>query len=192
MGMAVSLEDVRKDIDDIDLQIRELLMSRLDCSRRVAEAKQAAGSTDVYRADREQAMLDALGEGIPEERRAPYLSVVRKITETSRMYQYCLLYEWNPGVFDEIEGSELCGGSSNRVTVRLARPDQPCALSAILSMVGDYGFDMELVELVSSDKEAGTVTFDLAIRCDVAKDRARCLLFQLSKESADFRIVSVG
>ncbi len=188
----MDLEGIRKDIDDIDLQIRELLMRRLDCSRRVAEVKHVAGSTDVYRADREQAMLCVLGEGIPEARRAPYLSVVRKVTETSRMYQYCLLYEWNPGVFDGIEGSELCGGPSERVTVRLTLHDRPYALGAILSMVGDYGFDMELVELVLSDKTANTVIFDLTIRCDVAKDRTRCLLFQLSKESLDFRIVGVG
>lgn len=32
-------------------------MERLDCSKMVAEAKQEAGETNIYRADREQAIL---------------------------------------------------------------------------------------------------------------------------------------
>ena len=56
----MKLEDVRKKIDAIDPKIRELLMERLDCSKMVAEAKQEAGETNVYRADREQAIISRL------------------------------------------------------------------------------------------------------------------------------------
>ena len=53
----MKLEEVRQKIDAIDPQIRELLMERLDCSRLVAETKQAAGETNIYRPDREQVIL---------------------------------------------------------------------------------------------------------------------------------------
>ena len=84
----MALEDVRKQIDGIDTRIRELLMERLDCSAQVAEAKLAVGETTVYRADRETEILDRLGAQVTEDRRAGYLAVVRKVMETSRMYQY--------------------------------------------------------------------------------------------------------
>lgn len=187
----MDMKDIRKDIDAIDLQIRELLMRRMDCSYKVAEVKQAAGSTDIYRADREQAILDTLGAEVPAERRAQYLAVVRKITETSRMYQYGLIFEWNPELFDKIEGSEMCDEPTSHVKVRLTRVNRPNAMSSILSMVGDYGYNMEFMELIEVSQVTGTVTFDLTIRGDITNDHMRRLLFQLSKESANFRIMRV-
>ncbi|MDO4183076.1 MAG: chorismate mutase [Coriobacteriia bacterium] len=185
----VDISHIRKNIDAIDLQIRELLMQRMDCSYQVAQAKQAAGSTDIYRAEREQAILDDLGEGIPEERRAQYLAVVRKITETSRMYQYGLIYDWNEGIFDKIEGAELTRTPGSLLKVRLTRINRPNAMSSILSMVGDYGFNMELMELVEVSDITHTVTFDLTICGDITQEHMRKLVFQLSKESANFRIL---
>lgn len=185
----MDMTEIRNDIDAIDEQMRELVMRRMDCSRRIAEAKQEAGSTDIYRADREQAILDKLGAGVPDERRAPYLALVRKVTETSRMYQYGLIYAWNEGLFDTLAGSELACGPSERVTVRFTRPNAPNGLSAILCMVGDYGFDVERLELIGSDE--AEATFEMTVCGDVMQDRLRCLLFQLSKESGGFRIVSI-
>ena len=185
----LDMKDIRKDIDAIDLQIRELLMQRLDCSYKVAQVKQAAGSTDIYRAEREQAILDTLGADVPTERRAQYLAVVRKITETSRMYQYGLIYDWNQDLFDKIEGSNLAATPSSLLKVRLTRVNRPNAMSSILSMVGDYGFNMELMELVETSEVSHTVTFDLTIRGDITQEHMRKLIFQLSKESANFRIL---
>ena len=82
----MKLDQVREKIDAIDPQIRSLLMERLDCSKMVAEAKQEAGETNIYRADREQAILKKLSQGVPEDRLPEYLAVVRKIMETSRMF----------------------------------------------------------------------------------------------------------
>lgn len=185
----MKLEDVRKKIDAIDPQIRDLLMQRLDCSRMVAEAKQQDGSTDIYRADREQAILDTLGKNVPEDRKAGYLAVVRKIMETSRMYQYGLLFHWNPGIFAKLsEGIEVRPGGK-RVTVRLTRPDQPNAMSSILNMVGDYGYNMQYMELLSFNRPDKTVTFDLTILGDLSEDHMQQLMFQLSKESQGFKIL---
>ena len=187
-----TLEEIRKVIDGIDPQIRTLMMERLDCSYQVAEAKQAAGSTDIYRAERENAMLEKLGAEVPEDRRAGYLAVVRKITETSRMYQYGLLYDWNPGIFQTITGSELLTGPTERVKVRLTRQDRPNAMSAILAMVGDYGYNMDRMELIGSDPVQKSVTFDLTILGDLTQEHMKKLIFQLSKESALFCILELS
>ena len=98
----MTLEEVREQIDALDPGIRDLLMKRMDLSCHVAEAKKASGDLRVYLPDREAEILEHLGQEVPEERKAPYLAVVRKIMETSRMYQYGLLFDWTEGLFEPL------------------------------------------------------------------------------------------
>ena len=187
----MGLSEVRNEIDRIDSEIKELLMKRMDCSYHVAEAKQAEGSTEIYRADRENAILENLGTDVAPEKKAEYLAVVRKVMETSRMYQYGLLYDWNEALFDSIVGSILAKGKSKKVRVYLTRYNQPNAMSSILSMIGDYGYNMEHMRLFKENKEENEVSFELIILGDVSETHMRKLLFQLSKESKDFSIEEV-
>lgn len=191
MEKQMTLEEVRARIDVIDAQIHELIMDRLNCSLDAAKAKQAAGSMVIYRADREAAVLEKLGEGIPEDRKAEYLAVVMKIMETSRMYQYGLLYDWNEGLFEKCFPDVEIPGKASRVRCCFTRPDKPNSVSQILSMIGDYGFNMESIDFVSSDKEAGTVTFVLMILGDLNTTHMKKLMFQLSMESQDFKILRI-
>lgn len=187
----MTLDEVRKEIDSIDPQIRELMMRRMDCSVRVAMAKQASGDLTIYRADREEEILKQLGQGVLDERKAGYLSVVRKIMEASRMYQYGLLYAWNPDVFDKISKDVNIPEHSQEVKVRLTRPNCPNAMSSILAMIGDYGYNMKLMELIRENDEEKTVTFELTILGDIAADHMKQLMFQLSMESVDFTMIEV-
>ena len=181
------LQEQREKIDAIDSQIRELLFKRLDCSYKVAQAKQEEGSTTVYRADREAQILERLGADVPDDRKAEYLAVVRKIMEASRMYQYGLLFDWNDNAFALVKGHELASCAGEHVLVRLSRPNKPNAMAALLSMVGDYGFDMERMELVEADENH--VVFDLLIAGDISTEHMQKLFFQLSKESDSFQIL---
>ena len=189
-GTGMALEDVRKQIDGIDTRIRELLMERLDCSAQVAEAKLAVGETTVYRADRETEILDRLGAQVTEDRRAGYLAVVRKVMETSRMYQYGIMYDHLEDPFGPLSRELAMPERSNRVRVCLTRENRPNAMSSILSMIGDYGFNMQQMELIREDPERQTVSFELVIIGDLHETRMKKLMFQLSKESMDFRILS--
>ena len=155
----------------------------------LAEAKQEAGETNIYRADREQAILEKLSQGVPEDRLPEYLAVVRKIMETSRMYQYGMLFDWNPQLFAQLAKDIDIHSGGTRVVVRLTRPDQPNAMSSILNMVGDYGYNMQYMELLHFNKPEKTVTFDLTILGDLSETNMQKLMFQLSKESQDFRIL---
>ena len=87
----MELTEIRNKIDALDEEIKALLLQRLACSKEVAEAKAEKGETEIYRADREEAILERLGNEVPEAVRREYLAIVRKIMETSRMYQYGLL-----------------------------------------------------------------------------------------------------
>lgn len=183
----MTLKEIRSTIDEIDLKIRELLMLRLNCSERVAFEKISSGDINIFRPDREEEILNHLGKEVPDERRAGYLSVVRKIMETSRMYQYGIIYDELEDLFSPLaKGIEIKSGGT-RVKVRLSRDNRPNAMSSILSMIGDYGFNMDKMELISQNKK--TVTFDLLIIGDLSKTKMKKLMFQLSKESKNFKII---
>lgn len=185
----MKLEEVRGIIDAIDPQIRKLIMERLDCSYKVAEAKKESGDITIYRADREEEILKRLGEDVPPERKAGYLAVVRKIMETSRMYQYGLLFDWLDGIFEPLaKGIEIYPNGS-RVRVLIERPNRPNAMSSILSMIGDYGYNMEKMELIRDDAEKNTVTFELTIIGNLSESSMQKLMFQLSMESLSFKIL---
>ena len=191
MEKNMTLEEVRRQIDSIDTEIRELIMKRLDCSRNVAMAKQASGNLVIYRADREAEILERLGKDVPEDRKAEYLAVVKKIMETSRMYQYGLLYDWNDGLFSERFGEIDIPAEASHIRFTLTRPNQPSSMAQILSMIGDNGCNTEFMELIREDKEKGTVTFTLTILGNLNEAHMKKLMYQLSMESRDFTIEHV-
>lgn len=188
----MTLEEARAQIDTIDPKLKELLMKRLDCSYQVAEAKNRAGELSIYRADREADILKRLSEGVPKDRLDEYLAVVRKIMEVSRMYQYGLLFDWNPEIFPRLLGGIRIPKDCRTVKVRVTRGDYPNAMSSILSMIGDYGYNMERMELKEEDAEYHTVTFELTIRGDLNQKSMQVLMFQLSGECLSFRILGCG
>lgn len=187
----LTLEEVRKQIDAIDPQIRELVMKRFDCGFHVAETKFADHSTTVFRADREAAILAKLGKEVPEDRRAQYLAVVKKIMEANRMYQYGLLYNWygEKEVFAPLAKDLTIAPGGTLVKIRFTQGDRPNALTLILSMIGDYGYNLEDLQIHKKDKEHQTVTFDVTIAGDLSQEHMKKLMFQLSRESEDFQIL---
>ena len=185
----MTLPEIRILINQLDTEIRSLLMKRMDYSAMAAEAKLAAGETTVYRADREEAVLKRLGRDVPEDRLPEYLSVVRKIMEASRMYQYGLIYDRLEDPFGPLSREITVPADCRLVTITLTRQDRPNSMSSILSMIGDYGFDMEEMERTGGNAEAGTVTFRLQIRGNLNEIRMKKLMFQLFRESDGFRIL---
>jgi len=185
----MTLDEIRKQIDALDPQIRKLLMQRFDCGFQVAKAKFADHSTTVFRTEREETILTKLSKDVPEDRRAQYLAVAKKIMEANRMYQYGLLYDWNgeTAVFAPLtQGLTIVPGGT-LVKVRLTRLNRPHAIAAILSMIGDYGYDMTALELVKEDSVKAT--FILTIRGDLSTEHMKKLMFQLSRESENFQIL---
>ena len=103
------------------------------------------------------------------------------------MYQYDLIYDWNPNAFETVAGHEKADRESMCVIVRFTRDNAPNALGSVLCMVGEHGFNMRRVELAQNSPDS--TAFELEISGDVLDDAMRKLLFQLSRETLDFRIV---
>lgn len=183
----MELKEIRAKIDNIDNEIKALMKKRLDCSKEIAESKIASGDIKIFRPDREEAILERLGSEVPEDRRAGYLAVVRKVMETSRMYQYGLIFDALGGLFEPLAKDITIKPSCSRVRVQLTRNNRPNAMSSILSMIGDYGFNMDRMELINQDKEH--VTFELLIIGNLNEAKMQKLMFQLSQESQNFWIM---
>ena len=62
---AMTLEEIREEIDAIDRQMKALFIKRMDCARQVAETKAKTGG-DVYVAEREAAMIQKRTSGIED------------------------------------------------------------------------------------------------------------------------------
>ena len=103
-----------------------------------------------------------------------------------------ILYDWNEGLFEPLIGDITVPENAGRARVRLTRPNRPNAMSEILSMIGDYGYNMELMELIADNREEGTVTFALTILGNLNETNMKKLMFQLSMECMNFRIEAVG
>ena len=188
----MTLEEIREEIDAIDLMARDLVMRRLDCSRMVSQAKAESGDTRVYRPERESSMLQKLAKGVPEERVDGYLAVVRKVIETSRMYQYGLQYERNPEVFTKLVKDLPPFGDTTTVSILMARPDQPGSMATILSMIGDYGFDLEALTTERAGEKQEEVDFIVTIRGNLQDKKMQQLMYQLSEECTHFQILKTA
>ena len=121
----MKLEDVRKEIDALDPQIKTLILRPYGLLFGSGQGKAGGRETTIYRRDREKAILDRLGADVPADRLPEYLAVVRKIMETSRMFQYGLLFDWNPDLFKELSAGIDTTPGGWRVKIRLTRPDEP-------------------------------------------------------------------
>ncbi|MBQ3392635.1 MAG: chorismate mutase [Lachnospiraceae bacterium] len=184
----MTLQEIREEIDAIDLALRDLLLRRLDCSAAVAQSKMESGDTQVLRTDREAEVLGKLGEGVPEEKRLEYLAIVRKILETSRMYQYGLMYRQNPQSFEALVEDMGPRNESARVTIEVTRPDRPGSMAQILSMIGDHGYSMEKMVPVEGAGKRGEVTFELTIWGNLRERGMERLLCQLAGECIRLKI----
>lgn len=184
----MTLDEVRKEIDAIDPQIRALLMRRMDCSREVVKAKLASGETRIYRKDREEAILARLSQGVPADRLPLYLALVRKVMEESRAYQYGILFDALEDPLGDLTEGLSVPEEPDRVLVRFSVEDRPGSMAPVLSVIGDAGFDLDTMERVPNDRK-GEVSFELAVCGSLTDFRLQKLLFMLSRETRDFRIL---
>lgn len=181
----MTLQEIRKEIDRIDPQIKALFLQRMEAAKHVAEVKYAAGD-EIYKADREAEILARLSEDVAPELKIEYTAFVRKMMEVARKYEYGLIYDWNPEVAEQIL-AEARESGNGYVRMEFTRPNRPNGLSVILTMIGDYGFRLKDVKVLEEGQEE--VKFHLIICGELQDEAMKKLLYQLSKESKNFHVL---
>ena len=83
------LEELRKRIDGVDEQICALLKERFDLVKEVGEAKKNLG-VNVENKDREQEVIEAVRNRLPEELKDYAEEIYRTIIKVSKEYQKTL------------------------------------------------------------------------------------------------------
>lgn len=88
----MTLNELRKRIDVLDLKIKELFLQRMDVSKDVAQIKFNTGDK-ILKPEREEELIQKLCEDLEENFKSFYASLLRKQMEVSRCYQYRKLLE---------------------------------------------------------------------------------------------------
>ncbi len=88
----MNLDDIRKQIDEIDGQLLELFCRRMDLVKGVAAYKLENGMP-VLRPEREQAILDSVSSRAGEEYGSYAAALFRCIMEVSREMQHQIIEE---------------------------------------------------------------------------------------------------
>lgn len=83
----MTLEEVRKQIDVVDKQIKSLFKERMILADQVARVK-AESEDAIYKPDREEAIITKLTGDVDDSIKKEYTALIKRIMEVSRKYQY--------------------------------------------------------------------------------------------------------
>ena len=86
----MELSEIRKEIDSVDNEMRELFIRRMGLSKKVAALKAKTGDS-IYKPDREKEMIGRLSAGLDPELTQAYQSFLRQVLRLSREYQEKLI-----------------------------------------------------------------------------------------------------
>lgn len=93
-----TLEESRRQIDDIDQQIRTLFLRRMAVSQQVAQNKLQTGGP-VFRPQREQEVVQRLCDGLDPEQARLCAALIHQVMQLSRETQYDYLLRQQPQRF---------------------------------------------------------------------------------------------
>lgn len=86
----MGLDEIRQQIDQVDGQMKQLFLQRMDLAHQVAEEKKQTG-TAVYAPEREQEVICARAAGTEEAYDPECRAFFKQMMEISRVYQYSRL-----------------------------------------------------------------------------------------------------
>jgi chorismate mutase/prephenate dehydratase len=83
----MTLQEVRKEIDRVDGEIKKLFAQRMTLADNVARVKAETGD-DIFKPDREVQIIENLTEDVDASIVKEYTALIKRIMEISRKYQY--------------------------------------------------------------------------------------------------------
>lgn len=99
----MNLDEIRKQIDELDVQILELFCKRMDLVKGVAAYK-IENEMPVLRPEREQAILDKVSNQAGEEYGSYAVRLFSSLMEVSRQLQHQIIKEYERSAAKEAAG----------------------------------------------------------------------------------------
>ncbi len=180
----MTLEEIRKDIDKTDNEIKRLFTDRMRLSEEVVKVKAKNGG-DIYKPEREAELIERLSKDVSDDIKDEYVSFIKHILVLSRKYQYGRITELSDtGMTEARSLAESILPGHDRIRIMLGSKEKKADPLKVLSVIAVYG---EKVSSVSYDEKKGTLEIELT--ADILRRDTMILLFHLSKENDGFRIV---
>lgn len=181
----MTLSRIREKIDQIDPQMKELFLQRMEAAKCVAEIKYVSGD-EVYKAERELEIIERLTRDIEPGLEKEYTLFIKRLMEIARMYEYGLIYEKNPDVMEALL-QDVKESQDGQVKIQFQDEEQSGSALKVLSAIRDYGFQVEKVAFLEECSDEGRVEVSL---CGNIEDiEMKKLLYQLLKETKEFKVL---
>ena len=156
----MTLDKVRREIDHIDLQIKELFLQRIKASEKVAQIKFETGDS-ILKPEREIQVIRNLTEGMGEELELEYASFLKKTMEVSRTHQYRMMLDMGRDFRIEFMETEKSAGI-------ICYQGLPCSYSemAVMKLFPDVPnffvktFEEVFVKVADGSADLGIVPFE--------------------------------
>ena len=88
----MELSEIRVEIDQIDNEIKDLFIKRMDLAEKIVRIKAETGDA-IYKPEREKEIIETLTEDVDPSIKGEYKTVIESILSASKHYQYRRLAE---------------------------------------------------------------------------------------------------
>ena len=168
-----TLDELRREIDEVDRGIKELYLRRMSAVNEVAAYKMATGDA-VYNPEREKQVLEAKADtyGLPD--------VYRTVMRRSREYQYCQMIEQGAVTLPYVFADDMTvktvyfqgiDGSYSSVAAKTLYPNANHVSVAAFSDVAQKVMEDEsaagILPIDNSTEGSVNATYDLMLRHDI-------------------------
>ena len=185
----MTLEEIRKQIDAIDTQMKPIFLQRMECARYVAEEKEKTGG-NVYVPEREREIIEKRASVVDTDVREEYVTFLKHLMSVCRRYEYGFLDHMQA---DVVEGALTIAGLCKEAEHKKVKISYSCktadhTLNLYLNMISLNQIVIEKMQ-VETEGDIQIVTMELC--GNVNDSNMRQLLCQIGKETEHFEILSL-
>lgn len=185
----MTLEEIRRQIDMVDSQIKPLFLQRMECAGHVAEEKAKTGG-DVFVLERELEIIQKRTADVDENIREEYAAFLRHLMSVCRRYEYGYLEQMQTEVVDgALADSGLCKEKEHeKVRITCSCKAGHSDLHLYLNVAALNQIRIEKMNVVTEQEDQ---VIDMTLAGNVNDANMRQFLCQIGKEAGHFRILAL-
>lgn len=174
----MELKEIRQKIDQIDEQMKELFLQRMDLAHEVIENKKLTGAP-VYVAKREQEVLELRTAGVKEEYLPACRAFFQHMMEISRSYQYAEITEQAEQLHKLLDGNK-------RADLSFSCKDGGSQAAVFLNAAMLAGLR---VEEAGIERQGDDLRCRLSLYGDFSLKAAKAAVMQIQEENESVKIL---